>query len=140
MLFFPCFRPTIKFQGGSALDPLFEPPANDHFDSTSHNYFYCRFGVSDSCPTCQPYFVRALGREKQHEIAKARFCTQTCSKVGQLLVNLSLTPYPMGSCRGLPFSSPLATPDSSRKPFRSSTCNKFFATTSANGAMRIAAQ
>ena len=49
--------------------------------------------------------------EKQYEIAKARFCTQGCSKVSQLLVNSSPTPRPMGSCRGLPCSSPLATPD-----------------------------
>ena len=25
MLFFLCFRPTMKFQGGSPVDPLFEP-------------------------------------------------------------------------------------------------------------------
>ena len=49
--------------------------------------------------------------EKQYEIAQARFCTQSCSKVGQLLVNSSPTPHPMGSCRGLPCSSPLATPE-----------------------------
>ena len=28
-----------------------------------------------------------IGRRKQYEIAQARFCTQSCSKVGQLLVN-----------------------------------------------------
>ena len=28
MLFFLCFRPTIKLQGGSPVDPLFEPPAD----------------------------------------------------------------------------------------------------------------
>ena len=55
-------------------------------------------------------YVLLVG-EKQHEIARARFCTQSCSKVGQLLVNSSPTPHPMGSCRGLPCSSPLATPD-----------------------------
>ena len=47
--------------------------------------------------------------EKQHEIAGARFCTQSCSKVDQLLGKSSPTPHPMGSCRGLPCSSPLAT-------------------------------
>ena len=52
-----------------------------------------------------------LVRKKQHEIARARFCTQSCSKVGQLLGNSSPTPHPMGSCRGHPCSSPLATPD-----------------------------
>ena len=31
MLFFLCFRPTIKFQGGSPVDPLFEPPADPPF-------------------------------------------------------------------------------------------------------------
>ena len=49
--------------------------------------------------------------ENQCEIARARFCTQRCSKVGQLLVNSSPTPHPMGSCRCLPCSSALATPD-----------------------------
>ena len=49
--------------------------------------------------------------EKQYEIATARFCTQSCLKVSQLLVNSSATPHPMGSCRGLPCSSPLATPE-----------------------------
>ena len=39
--------------------------------------------------------------EKQYEIAQARFCTQSCSKLGHLLVNSSPTPHPMGSCRGL---------------------------------------
>ena len=31
MLFFLCFRPTIKFQEGSPVDPLFEPPADPPF-------------------------------------------------------------------------------------------------------------
>ena len=35
MLFFLCFSPTIKFQAGSPVDPLFEPPAHPpFFDST----------------------------------------------------------------------------------------------------------
>ena len=34
-LFFLCFRPTIKFQGGSPVDPLFDPPSDPPFDSTS---------------------------------------------------------------------------------------------------------
>ena len=59
--------------------------------------------------------------EKQYEIAQARFCTQSCSKVGQLLVNSSPTPHPMGSCRGLPCSSPLATPDQLALGTKSST-------------------
>ena len=33
MLFFLCFRPTIKFQDGSPVDPLLEPPADPPFDS-----------------------------------------------------------------------------------------------------------
>ena len=47
MLFFLRFRPTIKFQGGSPVDPLFEPPADLPFDSTSQKLFYRHFGVSE---------------------------------------------------------------------------------------------
>ena len=43
MLFFLCFRPTIKFQGGSPVDPLFEPPSDPPFDSTSQNLFLLSF-------------------------------------------------------------------------------------------------
>ena len=43
MLFFLCFRPTIKFQGGSPVDPLFEPPADPPFDSTSQKSFLSSF-------------------------------------------------------------------------------------------------
>ena len=57
----------------------------------------------------QPDFAHAVG-EKQHEIARARFCRQSRSKVGQLLVNSLPTPHPMGSCRVLPCSGPLVTP------------------------------
>ena len=31
MLFSLCFSPTIKFQDGSPVDPLFEPPADPPF-------------------------------------------------------------------------------------------------------------
>ena len=68
--------------------------------------------LSNSWPTSsQPDLHALLVGEKQYEIAKARFFTQSCSKVGQLLVNSSPTPHPMGSCRGLPCNSPLATPE-----------------------------
>ena len=71
--------------------------------------------VGNPCPTLGQLLTSRilyalLVWEKQHEIARARFCTQSCSKVGQLLVNSSPTPHPMGSCRGLPCSSPLVTP------------------------------
>ena len=63
-----------------------------------------------------------LVAERQHEIATARFCTQSCSQVGQLLVNSSPTPHPTRSCKGLPCNSPLATPDSeSSKPVQMRT-------------------
>ena len=67
----------------------------------------CNF---NSCPTlgqllASRILYTLLVGEKQHEIARARFCTQSCSKVGQLLVNSSPTPHPTGSCRGLPCSS-----------------------------------
>ena len=66
----------------------------------------------------RPDFVHSLARRKTARNRQARFCTQSCSKVGQLLVNSLPTPHPMGSCRGLPCSSPLATPDEC--PFQSS--------------------
>ena len=72
--------------------------------------------VGTRCPTlCRLLASRILYAvlvgEKQSETARARSCTQSWSHVGQLLVNSSPTPHPMGSCRGLPCSSPLATPD-----------------------------
>ena len=61
--------------------------------------------LANPCP------IALLVAEKQHEIPRARLCTQSCSKVSQLLVNSSPTPHPMGSCRGLRCSCPLAAPD-----------------------------
>ena len=43
MLFILRFRPTIKFQGGSPVDPLFEPPCPPPFDSTSQKLFLSSF-------------------------------------------------------------------------------------------------
>ena len=40
MLLFLCFRPTIKFQGGSPVDPL---PCRPPFDSTSQKLFLSSF-------------------------------------------------------------------------------------------------
>ena len=72
--------------------------------------------VGNPCPTlgqllASRILYALLVREKQHEIARARLCTQKCSKVDQLLVNALPALHPMGSCRGLPFNSPLATPE-----------------------------
>ena len=49
MLFFLCVRPTIKFQGGSPDDPLFEPPATPPplLTRALKNCFYRHFGVSE---------------------------------------------------------------------------------------------
>ena len=47
MLFFLCFRPTIKFQGGFPVDPLFEPLLTPFLTRPLKNYFYRLFGVSD---------------------------------------------------------------------------------------------
>ena len=90
--------------------------------------------LANRCPTlgqllASRILYALLVGEKQYKIAKARFCTQSCSKVGQLLVNSSPTPHLMGSCRGLPCSSPLATPEvggapSTVKHFRSEIRNK----------------
>ena len=44
VLFFLCFRPTIKFQDGSLVNPLSEPSADPLFDSTSEKLFYRHFG------------------------------------------------------------------------------------------------
>ena len=102
----------------------FFPLNNPHFNVGLHflspwvlpeNYckkYPCNFNtemfvseVGNPCPTL------GLGKRKQNGIARGGFCTQSCLKVGQLLVNCSPTPNHMGSCRGLPCNSPLATPD-----------------------------
>ena len=72
--------------------------------------------VGSPCPTlgqllASRILYALMVGEKQYEIAQARFCTQSCSKVRQLLVNSLRTPHPMGSCRGLPCNCPLAKPD-----------------------------
>ena len=74
--------------------------------------------VGNPCPTlgqllASRILYALLIGENQHKIARAIFCTQSCLKVGQLLVNSSPTPHPMGSCKGLPCNSPLATPEKS---------------------------
>ena len=58
MLFFLCFGPTIKFSGGSPVDPLFEPPADSPFDSTSYRHF----GVSEK--KRQTFNISRKGWEK----------------------------------------------------------------------------
>ena len=70
--------------------------------------------VGNPCPTLGQLLASRIlyalfAGEKEHEIARASFCSQSCSIVGQLLANSSPTPHPMGSCRGLPCSSSLAT-------------------------------
>ena len=47
MLFFLCFWPTIKFQGGPLADPLFEPLRTPLLTRPLKNYLYRHFGVSD---------------------------------------------------------------------------------------------
>ena len=61
--------------------------------------------VGNPCPTlgqllASRILYALLVGETQYEIARARFCTQSCSKVGQILVNSSPTPHPLGSCIG----------------------------------------
>ena len=48
MLFFLCFRPTIKFQDVSPVDPLLDPPADPLLTRPLKNYFYRHFGVSEN--------------------------------------------------------------------------------------------
>ena len=54
MLFFSCALVTIKFQGGSPVEPLFEPPADPPFDSTSQKLFLIVISASltPRPPTC----------------------------------------------------------------------------------------
>ena len=47
MLFFLCFRPTIKIQDGSPVGSLFEPSADPLLTRPLKNYFYRHFGVSE---------------------------------------------------------------------------------------------
>ena len=56
--------------------------------------------IGNPCPTLDQLLASRilyalLVGEKQHKIAMARFCTQSCSEVGQLLVNSSPTPHLM---------------------------------------------
>ena len=46
LLFFLCFRPTIKFQDGSPIDPVFDPPADPPFDSTSRKMIFIVISAS----------------------------------------------------------------------------------------------
>ena len=45
-MFFLCFRPTMRFQGGSPVDPLFKPLADPPFDSTSQKLFLSSFRLA----------------------------------------------------------------------------------------------
>ena len=72
--------------------------------------------VGNPCPTlgqllASRILYTLLVAEKQYEITRARFCIQSCTRIGQLLVNSPPTHHSMGSCSGLPCSIPLATPD-----------------------------
>ena len=71
----------------------------------------------------QPHFARALGRRKTARNRQGEILYTECSKVGQLLVNSSPTPHPMGSCRGLPCSGPLATPEPNQVMDVVTSCN-----------------
>ena len=57
----------------------------------------------------QPDFVRALGWRKTVRNRQGKILCTELFKSRQLLVNSSPTPHPMGSWRGLPCNSPLAT-------------------------------
>ena len=55
-----------------------------------------------------PFAVRwSWWRKTAQNRKRARFCTQSCSKVGQLLANSSPTSHPKGNCRSLPWGGPL---------------------------------
>ena len=72
--------------------------------------------VGKPCPTLgqllasQRLYTLLVG-EKQYKIAKARFCTQSYSKVGQLLVIPCQLPIPWGLAGVFLAASPLATPE-----------------------------
>ena len=70
--------------------------------------------VGNPCPTLGQHLASrilyaVLVAEKQLKTAKARFYTQSAQKLAN---SWSIpTPHPMESCKGLPCSSPLATPE-----------------------------
>ena len=76
VLFFLCFRPTIKFQGGSSVDPLFEPSANPLLTRPLKNYFFRHSGGSDRS---EKKFEITFGIV--FEIAGAKLRVQNCEKV-----------------------------------------------------------
>ena len=51
VLFFVCFRPTIKFQDGSPVDPLSNPLPTPPLTRPLKNYFCRHFGVSEIGPS-----------------------------------------------------------------------------------------
>ena len=112
------FRSFFVFPALGGFTALYEPDGIADCckkGPCDFNTEMCVSKVGNPCPTVGQLlpagFVRALGR--------------SCSKVGQLLVNSSPTPHPMGSCRGLPSSSTLATPDVWRVLFRKRELTEF---------------
>ena len=55
LLFFLRFRPTIKSQDGSPVDPLFEPPADPLLARPLKQFFHRPFGISE-------YWYRNIAR------------------------------------------------------------------------------
>ena len=105
---------TLRRLDGPAIWVLPEDYCKKDSCNFNTEMFVSKVGqpMSNSWSTSsRPDFVHSLARRKTARNRQARFCTQSCSKVGQLLVNSLPTSHPMGSCRGLPCSSPLATPE-----------------------------
>ena len=74
--------------------------------------------VANSCPTLGQLldsrildFVCTRGKRQAPRNRQGNILNTELLKVGQLLINSSPIPHPMGSCRGLPCNSPLATPE-----------------------------
>ena len=90
---FPCFLGRFLILG-VARGLLQERPLNFHHGNVRVKS--CQ-PTSNTWSTSSRILYALLVGEEQHEFARARFCTQSCSKVGQLLVSSSPTPHPMGS-------------------------------------------
>ena len=84
MLFFLCFRPTIKSQDGSPVDPLSEPSADPLFDSTSQKLFFIVISASLRFRLSR---IKVSGHSQTHT-GKGRLEGQYHRRQGRSIINL----------------------------------------------------